>query len=263
MANAYPVQTVTSPARVPAPYGLFSVLAFREPFNAHWQGGGIKWLSIDGSIPLGVIGPVQEDRETTTGMPKQFALGELVDNAGIFTVYGQQKITPIASTQAISTERARLLLTALEERTIETVLSGAVAGLTPDFTTSPDTVTPGTDIIENLGALENYLATNYGSRGVIHMSRDQAVAGVAAGAMVTKGNGLFTALGTPVVAGSGYTKTKMFATSALVAYRSDIFDNVGQPYDLLDKETNDLYAIAERTYSIGFESAALGVITLS
>jgi len=263
MANAFPTPVVASPARTPAPYGLFSVLDFREPLDRYWEGGGVTWLSFDGATQLGIVGRVQEPYEETSGLPKTFTPSTETDAAGVFTVYGTQKVTPGEGwDQAKAQERANTILTTLEERTVEAVLSGAVPGLTPNFS-SATTVNSTSSFVDAVAYLENWLANQYGSRGVLHLSRGNAIRAIAAKALETRGGGLFTRLGTPVVAGSGYDDDSVWATSSLVAYRSEVFPRGGIPYDLLDKNTNDLYAIAERTYSIGFESRALGVVTIT
>lgn len=262
MANAFPTQLVASPARVPAQYGLFSVLSFREPADRHWEAGGVQWESLNGSTALGVVGAIQATRSETFGLPKEFSTDDDVDAAAVFTVYGQQKITPIAWPQDRASERARARLTALEERQVERVLAGVDVGAASPVFADAAPFTAAADADQAIALLEDFLADNYGSRGVIHLSRYQAILALKGDVLETRNNGLFTVLGTPVVAGQGYANGVAYCTSALVGYRSDVFDNIGQSYDLLDKDTNDLYAIAERTYCIGFESAALGAVTI-
>ena len=262
MANAFPQTIVDGPARVAAPYGLFSVLAFREPLDKHWEGAGVTWQSLDGSKNLGVFGAVQTDPDNNLGSPKTFERVVTIETAGVFTLYGQQKITPMTWTQEAASARARDLLLGLEERAVERVLGGVVSGLPLNFADA----TPFTSSqlhSEVIAELEGFIAENYGSRGVIHMSRLDASNALSARVLETRGNGLSTRLGTPVAAGSGYAEGVAYCSSSLLAHRSDVFDSSGQPYDNLDKETNDLYAIAERTYSIGYEALALGAVTIT
>jgi hypothetical protein len=264
MANAFLTPVVASPARVPVQYGLFSVLDFREPLDSHWEGAGVTWLSFDGGDSLGVVGRVQNPQSDTSGITKSFVSSTDTDTAGVFTVYGTQKVTPGAGwNQEKASERALAILLALEERTVEAVLSGEIAGLSPSFTTSPAAIGSTSDLREAVAEAEGWLGTHYGSRGVLHLSRANAVLGIARKVLETRGNGLYTTLGTPVAAGSGYPDDTLFTTSALLAYRSQVFPDVRVPYDLLDKGTNNLYAIAERTYSVGFEAAALGAVTIT
>lgn len=262
MANSLAPQVVNGPARVAAPYGLFSVLDFREPADSHWEAGGVTWKSFSGEDPLGTVGAVQTNPEDIDGLPKTFTGDISTDAAGVFTVYGHQKVTPGAWSQGAASERARAHLTALEERTVEAVLSGELALLTSPMSAAFP-FAAANDMVDVISLLEGFLAVNYGSRGVIHLSRANAIIALSRdAALETRGNGLYTKLGTPVVAGSGYPDDAAWATSALVAYRSDVFDNTTRPYDLLDKLHNDLYAIAERTYCIGYEASALGEVTI-
>lgn len=266
MAEALaPRQTVTGPARVPAPYGLFSVLQFRESLDRHWEAGGVQWQSIDGSVDLGVVGAPQANPADTAGLPKTFSRTITIDESEVFTLYGQQKITPGPGwNQETASERARELLTTLEERTVEKVISGQLGYLVKNLDNgAAGTVGAASNLVEVVAILEDWLGDHYGSRGIIHLSRSNAVIGLSHdNVLETRGNGLFTKLGTPVVAGSGYANDVAFGSSPLAGYRSDIFDNVGPSYNLLDKNNNDLYAIAERTYSIGFEGLALARVTI-
>ena len=144
--------------------------------------------------------------------------------------------------------------------------------------TGTTTVTvAGAGVAETVGLLENWLATNYGSVGVIHMTRQAAVIGLAREVLVTSGGRLTTQLGTPVAAGSGYPGTGpagqaaaastswIFATPALFGYRSEVFDSSDRSGDLFDRSLNNLYAVAERSFLLGFDpcgvAAALATLT--
>jgi hypothetical protein len=57
-----------------------------------------------------------------------------------------------------------------------------------------------------------------------------------------------------VVAGTGYPDTETIkGTPPLFGYRGEVFTSSSRPGDLLDREFNWLHAIAERTYSLGFD----------
>ena len=86
------------------------------------------------------------------------------------------------------------------------------------------------------------------------------------GLVTASGSSMTTTLGTPVVAGRGYPgsapdgtaaaagQSWAYATGQLIGLRSDIFSGLGDgaaagmPY----LPNNDLYAIAERTYVVGW-----------
>src|SRR5699024_4825050 len=57
---------------------------------------------------------------------------------------------------------------------------------------------------------------------------------------------LYTNLDTLVVAGAGYPDGSIVATGSLAGYRGEVITGSDRPGDLLDRRTNDLYAIAER-----------------
>jgi hypothetical protein len=264
MATAlHPQQYVPGPARVPIKFGLFSVLDFRGTPDTNWEGGGERWQSFNGTPELGIIGPTQQLESDILGNTLSFTPSTDIDTAGVFTVYGQDRVTPGPGWSGDQAkQRARDFLAALEERAAEMALAGVVAGLTPNMSTAPSAGS-SIDLIQVIALLEGYLADHYGSLGVIHMSRSNALLAVSRdNVLIAQGNALFTKLGTPVVAGQGYADTVAYCTSALLGYRSEVFESTGRPYDLLNKNTNDLYAIAERTYSIGFESAALAAVTI-
>jgi hypothetical protein len=263
MVAAFPQPFVPGPARIPVKYGLFSVLDFRGSADAHWSGAGVRFQDFDGSEDLGVVG-FQPASGDPLGIPREFESSVDVDEAGVFSVYGQQVITPAGGwTQEKASARAEDFLIALEERTVEKVMSGQIAaGFSPNLTAA--TSIGSTDrVIHAVAALEEYLSDHYGSLGVLHLSRADALIGLSLDAcLMVQGGGIYTKLGTPVAAGQGYPDGTAWCTSQLIAYRSEIDTLSGRSYDLLDKGENDLYAVAQRTYTIGWESAALAAITI-
>jgi hypothetical protein len=46
---------------------------------------------------------------------------------------------------------------------------------------------------------------------------------------------------------------EIVGSPALFGYRSEVFNSSARPGDLLDRAQNNLYAVAERTYVIGFD----------
>jgi hypothetical protein len=79
-------------------------------------------------------------------------------------------------------------------------------------------------------------------------------------------------LGTPVAAGAGYPGSGpageaaaagtqwMFVTPAMFGYRSEVFPSSAVRGDLLDRSKNDLYAVAERNYVLGFDPCGVGAV---
>jgi hypothetical protein len=82
------------------------------------------------------------------------------------------------------------------------------------------------NIVEAVAFAEESVANDYAAQGLIHMSPVGATLAVAAQVVFPSiDGGLATALGTPVVAGAGYTRiksTEVFATGQVVLYRGPV-----------------------------------------
>lgn len=242
-----PPALVTGAARAPLPYGLFSVLGLREGSVERWEGGGVEFEGLGAPPTAGAIGPYDcEDPEATPGLPKEFEGGLDLATAAPFTVYGSYKCTPIGNSIDHALDVARARLGTWEEFQAERALWARLVAETPIELGSLDPVETIAQIESNLGSL-------YGSLGVIHMGRGTAVHLLRRKVLEAKNNRLYTTLGTPVVAGSGYEEGEVYATPAIFGYRSDVFTSQQSAGDLLDRRQNDLYAVAERTYLIGFD----------
>lgn len=242
-----PPALVVGPGRAPLPYGLFSVLALREGSADRWEGGGIQFEGLGAAPSAGAIGPYDCETPTETpGLPKDFEGGLDLSEAEPFIVYGSYRCGPIGNRLEQGAETARARLATWEEFQVERKLWQILAAET---TTDLGEL----DAVETTARIESLLGSTYGSLGVIHMGRGTAVRLIKRGVLETRSNRLYTVLGTPVVAGSGYGEGDVYATPALVGYRSDIFMSSQQPGDLLDRARNDLYAVAERAYVIGYD----------
>lgn len=267
---AYTVEG-TGPIRSGLPYGLFSVVSLSTPTDSHWE-GGIQWDPL-GCDPVNGIGEpgVEGGVTTATGLPKTGDREPGPDYASAFSVYALWEGSSLGHSMQDAQDRATSRLLAREEARVEQALWTGDLGNTPHLAAGA-----GVTIVESgvnkpthaIGALEGFLATEYGSVGVLHMDRATAVSLLAEDLLETHNGRLHTVLGTPVVAGAGYpgsgpngeaphkTKRWVYATPALMGFRSDLFFSTKLPYDLLDRSQNDLFAIAERKYTIGFDSCA-------
>jgi len=272
VTNYTPADLVAGALRVQLPFGLLSVLDFRPDGSAHWRGGGVQHEYLD-PFKVNSIGPVQAPQSDTAGLPKDLGFPEDsggnpdpgFSSADTFTVYGHFRATPLAWTPETIQQRAVDNLTTFEEREAERNFWTGEQGNQPNLTDGVADVGTFdiTKINSAIGALERFIADTYGSLGVIHMNRQLAAAGMTSGTLKANGSKLFTALGTPVVAGAGYPSGSIRATPALFGFRSDIFTSSEVRGDLLDRTKNDLYAVAERTYLIGFDPTGVGSVTIT
>jgi len=261
-----PPAVVTGAARAPLPYGLFSVLSPREAGMTadRWE-NGVTFEALTCEPVMG-IGQPQCDPEETVGLPKTLdAAGNEIGAASPFTVYGHFSCAPVGWTPEAAQGRASAHLLAREEARVEQALWTGDLGNTPNLVTDVTVLAGGAALPlgSGIAALENWLATSYGSLGVIHVTRAAALELLRDGYIEARNGRLETVLGTPVVAGAGYDgsgptapgegQAWAYATPALFGYRSEVFTSSSLAGDLLDRGVNTLYAVAERTYLLGFD----------
>lgn len=278
-----PALLVPGPARTALPFGLFSVLTFGSPTDPHWQGGGVDWepvagcLDVLGSSDPGCFDPDTDapwvDAPDPVGLPVTYTstdTGGLQEPAALpFQVYGRYKCSPVGRSLDYAEQRATASLVAGEEYRVEqAVWTGDLANI--GFAPGAGELATGVSPRVGLGLLEDWIADNYRSQGVIHVTRAGATALAGAGLLAssTSGGVLRTMLGTPVVAGSGYPgsdpagnpaadgTTWAYVTPALLSYRSEPFPSSATPGGSFDRANNDLYALVGRTYVIGWDMCA-------
>lgn len=258
MAAVAPRQVVDGVLRTPLPFGLFSVLGFRGDDAGHWQNGvRFEGLTCEG---LGGIGAPDCDPELVQGLPKELDGGMGPGGSGSpFTVYGHYQCSPIGRSFADAQALADQHLFSREEARVEEAFWTGNLGNVPNLSGANGFTAPvdlGTrEPHAAVALLEQEIAKRYGSQGVIHMSRENAT--LLDKHLRVQGGRLFTALGTPVVAGTGYESDRIVATPAMLGYRSEPFASSNRPGDLLDRANNNLFAITERTYLVAFDECAL------
>lgn len=253
---------VPAPTRTPREFGLFSVFSFREGAS-RWE-NGVLWTS-GTTEPAGGIGQfsgqdIVEPEAVPIGLPKTLDQGPSTLHADPLTVYGHNKCSPVGFSLDENEEFARRHLLEQEEARIEQALWTGDLGNEPNFSgangfDSPASLGTQTDARVALALLEGWIAKNYPGKGVIHAGRATASYLSMAAGLEIRGGRLFTALGTPVVAGAGYGEDKIVVTGAVTGYRSEIIASSNRAGDLLDRGANDLYSIAERMYLIMVDDA--------
>lgn len=282
MATLTPQAVVQGAAAQPLPYGLFSVFTFRPSGADRWEGGGVLFETLT-CDPVHGIGSWQVPPTATTGLPKTLtaASGAVGDQGSSlpFSVYGHFACSPVGWTPEDAQAKANEHLLRGEEHRVEQAFWTGDLANTPKLQDAgaTDVTVTGGGIAESVGALEKYIGSTYHALGVIHMTRAAAIVGLSLGILETAGGVLRTKLGTPVVAGSGYPGTGptgqaaavhtswMFATPALFGYRTEVFTSSNRDGDLFDRGLNNLTAVAERSYLLGFDpcgiAAALATLT--
>jgi len=261
-------------ARQPLPYGLFSVLVPRTSADPHWEIDGVMWETLT-CEPVSGIGVYNcDDPDATTGLPKGFASAGDLGEADVFHVYGSHSCTPVGHTPEYVQQRAQEHLQAREEAFAEQAIWTGDLYEDPDgqngFAEGATEVITGESLARSIAALEQWIAQTYGSQGVLHMTREAALLGIGAQVLTVVGNVLRTGLGTPVVAGAGYPgtgpagedpaadATYIYVTPGLLGYRSEIFGGADPVQAGFNKDNNDMNAVAERTYSIGWDPCGVG-----
>lgn len=257
-----PKALVTGAPRTPLPYGLFSVVPFREGSPDRWE-SGVKFESIGCPGDLKGVGALDcDDPSKTIGLPKVLDEGGYdLGEADTFLVYEQYVCSPIGNTLSRAEEGARARLEAREEMRVEQALATGAFGQSPSFNDDSVIDLTADSLKLAFAKLEQTLATEYGSQGILHMSRFTATLAIEKGLVEVGNNRLRTKLGTPVIAGSGYDFDGIIATPAMFGYRSEVISSSNRLGDLLDKKVNDLYGIAERNYLLGMDECGIWHIT--
>lgn len=255
MAAVAPPATVIGPARTPLAFGLGSVFTWRT--GDRWE-AGVSWDALSCEPAAGRGGPLCAP-DVPVGIPKVIDTGTEFGTALAFVVIGDAFCSPIGGGWNTVQDKAEQHLFAREEARAEQAFWTGDLGNTPNLSGANGYAAP-IDLGEigpvwtALAAVEQGIAVEYGSTGTIHMSRRTASLLLSKGSLEARGGRLYTELGTPVVAGAGYPDTQeIIGTAALFGYRSEVFTSSNRQGDLLDRRTNDLYGIAERTYVVGFD----------
>lgn len=262
-----PAPLVEIPARQPLPYGLFSVVQFRPENGVRWLNGA-RWEA--GTCdPARGVGDVDCDpRETTVGLPKDLTFTPGAGSASPFLVYGVWACSPVSASPERAEELARVQLLAREEARVEQALWLGDLDNTPNLTAEVTaagagaTVT-GADLKAAVAELELYMGQEYGSLGMIHAPRNIALRMLAESVAETSGGRIRTKLGTPVVAGAGYPdEGRVIGSAPVFGWRSEVFTPSAAGADLFDPRQNDLYAVAERSYLLGFDTCGVSAATI-
>ena len=267
----------------PLPYGLWDTVQHPAANGPHWQ-QGITWIE---RCPVGDTTYDECTSVTGTGAPpeppaKTANVDQTFRGALPFTVYAEFECSPVGIPEAESI--ASDALDRVEQQQVEAAFwTGSAGGqqvvfphlaadtevLDGDIVLQPvaSPVVTGADVAHALGELEQELADCYSGQGLIHVPQS-ALPTLKAWNLATVVDGrLVTPAGNLIVAGTGYTGSApdgtaaadgtawIYATGAAWGYRSDPY--VSRLRDSLDRTSNTIRMLAERTYLIGFECCLL------
>lgn len=268
----------------PLSYGLWDTVQTPSPDGVHWQ-QGVTWTE---RCPTGDTTYDECLAVTGTGEPPEPAaktanVGQDTRGATAFTVYAEFECSPVglANAETIASDA----LARVEQKQVETAFWTGTAGgqdiVFPHLAANAEVldaqdivlqtvaspVVTGADVAQALGTLEQELAECYSGQGIIHVPRSVLPTLAAWNLIEVSGGRLVTTAGNLVVAGGGYTGSGpdgsapadgtawIYATGAAWAYRSDVY--VSRLRDSLDRSTNTIRMLAERTYLLGFECCHL------
>lgn len=288
-------QIVDPPAFTPTPYGLLSVVQYPPAGDTHWQ-NGITYQSMCGPTVTGMGATTFEECIAVTGTgspPPAASLTDNVDNpiraATPFSCYAEFDCSPVGSEAA---ETARRALQQVEtwqlERGFWTGLAQGQAVVWPHLAAAAQVLSAdgallqspavtgfapagAQDPVHALGLIEGALADCYNGVGTIHIPELAIPTFDAWGLVKKQGATLVTTNGNLVAAGAGYPGTSplgaarpsgqtwIYATGAVMAYRSDV--RVRDSRETFDKAKNTYRAIAYRTYVLGWDCCHFAVLS--
>lgn len=275
---------VSAPRYTPRPYGLLSVSQSQPAADPHWQ-MGVTWEPLCGSI--GTLANPCLSPPVSGGFTKTDTSDRSIRGALPFTVYQFIDCGVVGNYDRVEQDTAELLRRYEQngvERIFWTGTAQGIANLIYPHLAANTQVIDGSellqpaamsvtgvalDVVEGLGRLEFALASCYAGQGVIHMTLETCEAATAQNLLRVVPSGpngqpaLQTYNGNWVAAGAGYTGTGpdgtslaaahwMYATGAVFHYRSDIRPT-SRPSEAVNRTTNDMIYIAERTYVIGWD----------
>jgi hypothetical protein len=275
MAAITPALYVAPPVAGPRRYGLFNAANILD-LPTHGAAGGVEYEP----ETCGVTHVYTAECPITAQDPKTF------DTSGPFRtepfiVYGSIVCAPVGRPTEDQQRRATARLLAGEQSSAELALwNGAGVGARPALTLAGATpvVTALTGFGPRVAALEEAFYDAYGYQGTIHVNT-RAVGAAAFAQMTVRADPapdipahIVTPLGSIWSFGAGYDITGpgdvapaagsawAFITPQVTVWRSDVF--APDPSQTFNRTTNQLYAIAEREYTIGYDCPTVFAIEL-
>lgn len=267
-----PALYVAAPTITPARYGLVSAADMVVESDPHFV-NGIEFEQ----NPCGPAKLAANECVTSPGAEREVPDGIDVVESGPITVYNGFTCRAVGVSEAEMLDRARKSLSGGEWAAVEKAVwsQGDPLRLMNDGTgegaETEVLTTEAVSLVKGIGLLEEHLADQYGGVGVIHAPR--GVAGFAAERrqIDVEGGRKVTTLGTRWSFGN-YPNTDidgvaaavdtawLVATGAVAVRRSEVKQRPTNLGEALDRRTNEIFAIAERTYVVSWECVQAAVL---
>lgn len=265
-----PNQNVESPTCVPWRFGLLSVARIIEETDPHVNNGIIYKpkaciAGVNSWDP--VCPPTQPDQKVPTDLDDQ----NVEVTGEPFTIYSY--LSCKTTTLADMLTDVREALARGEQRAVEVeVWNRVLAQPTCTVLNTTATAADALPVVAAIAALESYMADNYACQAVFHSDRAVTPYAVAEHQLQSAGGALSTVLGsawaaygaavntgpdgTPAPAGHAW----IYATSAITLRRFPVEVYPDSVEQILQRNSNEPVAIAERTYVPSVECACAAVL---
>ena len=252
-----PAKIVDPVTLTPARYGLLSAIDVRPGDTRTLS--GVEWED----TPLGeaVIAPNdclnQDEIDVPDGIP--WSTAEPITVRAGFTCRS------VGLDEAAINSRASQSLLAVEGAALEAEAWEQFVSADPDL--PPLTTLPvAADLLAGIGAIETYLWANYGGTPVIHCPRGLAPRLDQLRQVEKDAGRLTTTLGSrwafgnyPLTGPAAAAGTWLVATGQIVAHRSDVRVKPGTFAQALNKRSNEVFSIAERTWALQVDAVRVAV----
>ncbi|MGW4718269.1 hypothetical protein [Nocardia sp. NPDC004260] len=269
---APPPLLVPAPAFTPARYGLQSAADQAAVADPRMRLAGIAWEP--NPCALAHLDPAECGDDPTEL--------DLTEGIGAYpvappiTVYAGFTCSPVDLDKPKMDARAAAAL-AGDWTAVEAAVWGTASLRLMDDTTGHETAVLAADpvsITRGVGLLEAYLAAGYAGIGVIHAPREVAAQAAAAQLLATEPGRLTTPLGNRWAFGAGYphtgpdggpadTGTTWLVVTGAVVYRRTGVNHRRTREQSFDRANNVLYAVADRTYAVGWDDCVRAAVPVT
>lgn len=265
-----PALIVQAPTLTPARYGLGT--AAEQAIENGRINSGIAWEPNPcgpAHIDPALCGEAPTERELVDGIG--------LDSAAPIVVYAGFTCRAVGLSEQQMLDRATRSL-ATEWVALEQAVWGTTALRLMNDEPGEETVvlspTP-VSLARGLGLLEAHLGASYGGIGVVHAPRQVAAHAASAQLITTEPGRLTTVLGNRWAFGAGYANTGpdgtpaaagtawLVVTGAATYRRTPITHRPGRMQEAFNRGTNEIRAVAERTYVIAWDDCVRAAVPIT